>query len=112
MKGYKTGGRQAGTPNKLTAKVKDKIGEIIDITLESINVNEFTKMEKIKLLQVLCQYALPKKREVYNDLPEDVPLFIDEPPTFLCFTSAEQKQRYDNATDEEKLEMEKELICD
>ena len=111
MKGYKTGGRQAGTPNKLTAKVRDKIGEIIDITLESIDIGEFTKMEKIKLLQVLCQYSLPKKREVFNDVTEDVPLFIDEPPTFLCFTSSEQKQRYDNASEEEKLEMEKELIC-
>ena len=111
MKGYKTGGRQAGTPNKLTAKVKDKIGEIIDITLESIDIGEFTKMEKIKLLQVLCQYSLPKKREVFNDVTEDVPLFIDEPPKILVFTSSEQKQAYDRASEEEKLEMEKELIC-
>jgi len=36
---------------------------------------------------------------------------LDEPPTFLCFTSAEQKQAYDNASEEEKLEMEKELKC-
>ena len=109
MKGYKTGGRQAGTPNKLTAKVRDKIGEIIDITLESINVNEFTKMEKIKLLQVLCQYSLPKKREVFNDVTEDVPLFVDSPPKILVFTSAEQKRRYDEASDEEKEKMEIEL---
>ena len=78
MKGYKTGGRQQGTPNKISAKIKDRLGDIIELTLDSIDINEFSGMEKIKLLQALCHYVIPKQKQVYNDIVEDVPLFIDE----------------------------------
>ena len=79
MRGYKTGGRQQGTPNKISAKIKDRLGDIIEQTLDSIDINEFSGMEKIKLLQALCHYVLPKQKQVYNDIVEDLPLFIDEP---------------------------------
>ena len=79
MKGYKTGGRQQGTPNKISARIKDRLGDIIELTLDSIDINEFSGMEKIKLLQALCHYVLPKQKQVYNDVREDVPLFIEVP---------------------------------
>ena len=58
--GKKYGGRVKGTPNKLTAELRSKIGNIIDVTLESLDLDTLTKMEKIKLLQVCMQYAIPK----------------------------------------------------
>ncbi|MDB9846920.1 hypothetical protein OAC46_01835 [Flavobacteriaceae bacterium] len=79
MKGYKTGGRQQGTPNKISAKIKDRLGDVIEQTLDSIDINEFSGMEKIKLLQALCHYVLPKQKQVYNDILEDLPLFIEVP---------------------------------
>jgi len=79
MRGYKTGGRQQGTPNKVSARIKDRLGDIIELTLDSIDVNEFSGMEKIKLLQALCHYVLPKQKQVYNDIVEDLPLFIEVP---------------------------------
>ena len=79
MKGYKTGGRQQGTPNKISAKIKDRLGDIIEQTLDSIDIKEFSGMEKIKLLQALCHYVLPKQKQVYNDIVEDLPLFIEVP---------------------------------
>ena len=60
MKGLKTGGRQKGTPNKITSDIRDKISVLVSGTMDSIDISTFTKMEKIKLLQVLCQYILPK----------------------------------------------------
>ena len=79
MKGYKTGGRQQGTPNKISAKIKDRLGDIIEQTLDSIEINEFSRIGKIKLLQALCHYVIPKQKQVYNDIVEDVPLFIEVP---------------------------------
>ena len=79
MRGYKTGGRQQGTPNKVSARIKDRLGDIIEQTLDSIDINEFSGMEKIKLLQALCHYVLPKQKQVYNDIVEDLPLFIEVP---------------------------------
>tara|TARA_B100000989_G_C19180770_1_gene319438 strand:+ start:243 stop:428 length:186 start_codon:yes stop_codon:yes gene_type:complete len=61
---------------------------------------------------VVFPYRTPKKKEVYNDVTEEVPLFIDERPKILVFTSNDQKRKYDEASEEEKLEMEKELICE
>ena len=45
----KTGGRQKGTPNKITSEIRDKIQVLISGTMDSIDISTFTKMEKIKL---------------------------------------------------------------
>ena len=67
MKGLKTGGRQKGTPNKLTSEIRDRISVIVSGTLDSIDVSKFNRMEKIKLLQLLCHYILPKLQSAdYN----------------------------------------------
>ena len=58
--GKKYGGRVKGTPNKITSELRSKIGDIIDVTLESLDLDTLSKMEKIKLLQVCLQYAIPK----------------------------------------------------
>lgn len=58
--GKKFGGRVAGTPNKLTTEIRDKISVILQGTLDSIDISTFNRMEKIKLIQVLCQYIVPK----------------------------------------------------
>ena len=58
--GKKYGGRQKGTPNKLTSELRDKISVLVSGTMDSIDISTFNHLEKIKLLQVLCQYILPK----------------------------------------------------
>tara|TARA_B100001939_G_scaffold321580_1_gene311299 strand:+ start:3733 stop:4083 length:351 start_codon:yes stop_codon:yes gene_type:complete len=66
--GKKYGGRVKGTPNKVTAELRSKIGDIIDVTLESLDLDTLSKMEKIKLLQVCLQYAIPKLQSQVIDL--------------------------------------------
>ena len=83
MKRIKTGGRQKGTPNKITSEIRDKISVLVSGTIDSIDISTFTKMEKIKLLQVLCQYIIPKLQSAdYQigtpDMPSAVSIkFID-----------------------------------
>ena len=67
-KGYKTGGRSKGTPNRLTSDLRSKIGDIIDVTMESLDIDTLSKLEKIKLLQVCLQYAIPKLQSQVIDL--------------------------------------------
>ena len=110
-KGNKYGELSKRSKDVFKKEIKEKLKENVFEVLDSMDVREFTDNQKLKYLQVVLPYLTPKKKEVYNDIPEDVPLFIDEPPKILVFTSAEQKQRYDNASEEEKLEMEKELKC-
>ena len=66
--GKKYGGRVKGTPNKMTAELRSKIGNIIDVTLESLDLDTLSKLEKIKLLQVCMQYAIPKLQHQSVDL--------------------------------------------
>ena len=44
--GKKFGGRVAGTPNKLTTEIRDKISVILQGTLDSIDISTFNRMEK------------------------------------------------------------------
>jgi hypothetical protein len=56
----KTGGRKMGTPNKITSEIRDKISILIKGTVDSIDVSTLTHFEKVKLLNALVQYVVPK----------------------------------------------------
>jgi len=58
--GKKFGGRKKGVPNKLTSEIRNRISVLVSGTMDSLDISRFTNSEKIKLLQVLCQYILPK----------------------------------------------------
>ena len=63
-KGYKTGGRKAGTPNKLTAEVKEKIKHLLDGAIDSIDLSECTTAERIRLIEIGLRYTLPTMKQV------------------------------------------------
>ena len=56
----KTGGRKAGVPNKITSEIRDKISVLISGTIDTIDVSTLTHFEKVKLLNALVQYVVPK----------------------------------------------------
>ena len=58
--GKKFGGRQKGTPNKITSEIRDKITLLVSGTIDSIDVSSLTQFEKVKVLNTLCQYIVPK----------------------------------------------------
>ena len=70
-------GRIAGVPNKITAEVKDKLQLLIDDLIASLNVNELDANQRIKMLQIVLQYTLPRMKQATNEVSEDLPLFID-----------------------------------
>jgi len=60
MSRQKYGGREKGTPNRLTSKVKDKLERILDECIESLNVGDMSRQEKLKAIQLCLQYLMPK----------------------------------------------------
>ena len=50
--GIKTGGRKAGVPNNLTAEVKKKVQSLLDGAIDSIDLNECTIAERIRLIEI------------------------------------------------------------
>ena len=65
-------GRPAGSPNKLTAEIKEKLSSIINDTLDSLDVKTMTKAERIKLIQIGLQYVIPRLKQVEEDA-DDMP---------------------------------------
>ena len=67
--GKKFGGRKKGVPNKLTAEVKEKIKPLLDGAIDSIDLNECTIAERIRLIEIGLRYTLPtmKQEEKYPE---------------------------------------------
>ena len=65
-------GRPAGSPNKLTAEIKERLSYIVKDALDSLDVKQMTKAERLKLIQIGVQYIVPRLRQI-----EEV---TDEPP--------------------------------
>ena len=62
--GKKFGGRKKGTPNKLTAEVKEKVQSLLDGAIDSIDLNECTTAERIRLIDIGLRYTLPTMKQV------------------------------------------------
>ena len=64
--GKKYGGRKKGTPNKLTAEVKEKIKHLLDGAIDSIDLSKCTAAERIRLIEIGLRYTLPTMKQVEN----------------------------------------------
>ena len=79
MDGIKTGGRTKGTPNKITNAVKERLENLIDGLVSSLDINDLNHNQRIKLLQIALQYTLPRlQATVVKNETEDLPLFIED----------------------------------
>jgi hypothetical protein len=64
--GIKTGGRQKGTPNKLTAEIKERLAAIISEATDNLKLEDCSSAEKIRLIEVGLKYLLPTMKQVDN----------------------------------------------
>ena len=59
----KFGGRTKGTPNKLNSKIKDKLSSIISEAIDSFDIADMTKAERLKLIQLGMPYIITKPQQ-------------------------------------------------
>jgi len=74
MKGQKTGGRQKGTPNKITRSTREIISRLTDELSADIliNLDQLSIEQKANLLPKLLSYSIPKYQ------PETAPVDFAE----------------------------------
>lgn len=65
--GRKFGGRTKGTPNKLTQEMKEKIKAVVEDSLSSIDLNECSNSERIRLIEIGLKYLLPALKQIENN---------------------------------------------
>jgi hypothetical protein len=75
--GKKYGGRQLGTPNKLTKDLREKLKEVISMELANLPeyFSQLDTQGKIDLLVKLIPYVLPKVTPIESNAGE--PLTFD-----------------------------------
>ena len=65
MTGKKTGGRQAGTPNKLTKELRSVLKDVLHAELETLpkHLNKLTPKERVDAVIKLAPFVLPKVQQ-------------------------------------------------
>jgi hypothetical protein len=64
--------RPKGSPNKITAEIKERLATILNEAMDSIDVKTLTVSERLKLIQISVQYVIPRLKQVEN-VDEEMP---------------------------------------
>ena len=66
MKQTKTGGRQKGTPNKVTKDVRQLLNDIVQDNIANIenDLKKLNSKERLQIITGLLPYVVPKQTEI------------------------------------------------
>ena len=64
--------RPKGSPNKITAEIKEKLSQVLMNAMSTIDIDSMTQNEKLKLIQIGLTYVIPRLKQVEN-VEEDIP---------------------------------------
>jgi len=64
--------RPKGSPNKITAEIKERLSVVIMDAMSSIDIDSMTQNEKLKLIQIGLTYVIPRLKQV-EDVSDDLP---------------------------------------
>ena len=102
QKGNQYGKQSKRGKDVISHEIKDKIKANVSELLDSLKIEVYTEDQKLRYLQVILPYIMPKQRAVTIDTEEDLPLFIQEPPQVVIFKTTEERKLWDAASEEEK----------
>ena len=90
-------GRTSGTPNKITAEVKEKLESLIDGVVGSLDISEMNTNQRIKILQIALQYTLPRlQATLIKEEHEDQPLFMEDIVVYSRKENSNEEKWEDN----------------
>jgi hypothetical protein len=64
--------RPKGSPNKITAEIKERLSEVIMNAMSTLDIDSMTQNEKLKLIQIGLTYVIPRLKQV-EDVSENMP---------------------------------------
>lgn len=67
----RNGGRCKGTPNVLTATVREKIQQILNNCIDNLDLNELSNREKIELIGKLLPFVTPKYLSIVDQVQQE-----------------------------------------
>ena len=73
MSRTKYGGRQKGSPNRISASIREHLKDILEECINTIELEQLTCSERLKLIQMCLQYTVTKPKP--ENEPVDKKLF-------------------------------------
>ena len=64
--------RPKGSPNKITAEIKERLSEVIMNAMSTLDIDSMTQNEKLKLIQIGLTYIIPRLKQV-EDISDKMP---------------------------------------
>ena len=64
--------RPKGSPNKITAEIKERLSKVIMDAMSTLDIDSMTQNEKLKLIQIGLTYVIPRLKQVEN-VDEEMP---------------------------------------
>jgi len=64
--------RPKGSPNKITAEIKEKLSQVIMDVMSTLDIDSMTQNEKLKLIQIGLTYIIPRLKQV-EDISDEMP---------------------------------------
>ena len=64
--------RPKGSPNKITAEIKERLSQVIMDAMSTIDIDSMTQNEKLKLIQIGLTYVIPRLKQV-EDVSDEMP---------------------------------------
>ena len=80
--------RPKGSPNKITAEIKERLSEVIMDAMSTLDIDSMTQNERLKLIQIGLTYVIPRLKQV-----EEV---TDEMPTNFQIEIIDSLSKYSN----------------
>ena len=109
LKGNQYGSKTKRGKGRVDVELKEQLKNITKEVLDSIDVKELTRTQRISFLKTSLAYLLPKEYINETHIQEDLPLFVDDAPVVIAFNNAEERAEYNEADAEKKKLMEKKL---
>jgi hypothetical protein len=64
--------RPKGSPNKITAEIKERLSQVIMDAMSTLDIDSMTQNEKLKLIQIGLTYVIPRLKQV-EDVSDEMP---------------------------------------
>jgi len=71
--------RPKGSPNKITAEIKERLSEVIMNAMSTLDIDSMIQNEKLKLIQIGLTYVIPRLKqveEVTDEMPREFQIEI------------------------------------
>ena len=87
--------------NRETKEIREKVQQLIEGIIDTIDISYMNTNAKLKLLNILLNYSLPKLRTEQNTQDTDIHKVMNTPKV-VVFHNRQDRETYDQMSEEER----------